>query len=237
MKIYLAGPDVFRPDAESWANAARDLCSQYGCEALTPLDHGESEPAKICAGNLELIRTAAIVVANLNPFRGAEPDSGTVFELGYALALGKRVYGYLDKRETLRARVNRLEQADPARTHDNQGMAIEDFSLPLNLMLAVPTRIVAGGLADCLQTLREPSEDPRMRMAHEAAMRYLRWVADGRIEDRTPVTSIARQFRVAEEEVRQWIEAWSGIELPSPEDYLPEDVIRKMKISGRQYRC
>jgi hypothetical protein len=80
MKIYLAGPDVFRPDAESWANSARELCRQYGFEALTPLDHCETEPRKICEGNLELIRKAQMVVANLNPFRGAEPDSGTAFE-------------------------------------------------------------------------------------------------------------------------------------------------------------
>lgn len=246
MKIYLAGPDVFRPDAESWANAARELCRQFGYAALTPLDHGETDPEMICAGNLELIRTAEIVVANLNPFRGVEPDSGTVFELAYALALGKQVYGYLDSLETLRERVNRLEHADPARTHDNQGMAIEDFSLPLNLMLAVSMPIVAGGLADCLQSLGKRasaevpdyaiSELPRIRLAQEAAMRYLRWVEGGRIDDGTPLTTIARQFKVGEAAVRQWIDAWSGSALPDPEGYLPEDVIRKMKISGRQYR-
>jgi len=90
MKIYLAGPDIFRPDSESWASAARDLCRQYGFEALTPLDHGETGPRQICEANLELIRKAQMVVANLNPFRGAEPYSGTVFELGYGMALGKK---------------------------------------------------------------------------------------------------------------------------------------------------
>ena len=109
MKIYLAGPDVFRPDAMAWANSARALCHQYGFEALTPLDHHETEPRKICECNLALIRKAQMVVANLNPFRGTEPDSGTVFELGYGFALGTKVWGYVSSSESLLERVSRFE--------------------------------------------------------------------------------------------------------------------------------
>lgn len=85
---------------------ARELCRQHGFEALTPSpDHGETEPRKILNGNLELIRKAQIVVANLNPFRGFEPDSGIAFELGYALALGKKLWGYIDSNEPLLERI------------------------------------------------------------------------------------------------------------------------------------
>lgn len=154
MKIYLAGPDVFRPDAEAWAAQARELCRQHGFEALTPLDHGESEPAKILEGNLELIRKAQIVVANLNPFRGIEPDSGTAFELGYALAQGKKLWGYLDAREPLVARVRRAGGLAANATRDRDGMAVEDFGLPLNLMLALSAQLVEGGLAECLAAIR-----------------------------------------------------------------------------------
>ena len=156
MKIYLAGPDVFRPDAESWANSARELCRQYGFEALTPLDHCETEPRKICEGNLELIRKAQMVVANLNPFRGAEPDSGTVFEVGYALALGKKVFGYVASEETCLERVRRLMGVEDGNgcPKDTNGMTIEDFNLTHNLMLAVPVTIVVGNLEDCLKAIR-----------------------------------------------------------------------------------
>ncbi|KAG0771625.1 hypothetical protein G6F22_016323 [Rhizopus arrhizus] len=44
--------------------------------------------------NVALIRRADMVMANLNAFRGAEPDSGTAFEVGYAIACGKPVWGY-----------------------------------------------------------------------------------------------------------------------------------------------
>ncbi len=156
MKIYLAGHDVFRPDALEFAEKSRALCRQFGFEALTPLDNPETDPKSIYEANIALIRKAQIVVANLNPFRGAEPDSGTVFELGYALALGKKVFGYVASEETCLERVRRLmgvEEGIGCPT-DSHGMAVEDFGLTHNLMLAVPVQIVVGGLEDCLRAIR-----------------------------------------------------------------------------------
>lgn len=154
MKIYLAGPDIFRPDVQDWIANARELCRQHGFEALTPFDHGETEPRKILDGNLELIRKAQIVVANLNPFRGFEPDSGTAFELGYALALGKKLWAYVDSAEPLLERIRRAESLSADAKHDSQGMAIEDFGLPLNLMLALTAQMVEGDLAGCIAAIR-----------------------------------------------------------------------------------
>ncbi len=247
MKIYLAGPDVFRSDVLEWAETTRDTCRRYGYEALIPIDHGETKALKIFQTNPYLIRKAQIVIANLNPFRGAEPDSGTSFELGFALALDKKVCGYVGRMETLLARVNRLEGADIARSHDNQGMAIENFGLPLNLMLAVPAVIVEGGLEDCLLQLRggnresfSPAaklpDNPLARNAIEAAIRYLRWVDEGRIVDGNAIATVTVQYKVREETVREWLDAWSGISLASNTDLRPDDVARQIKISGRQFR-
>jgi nucleoside 2-deoxyribosyltransferase len=106
MKLYLAGPDVFRPDAARWAARSAALCAAAGHLALVPLDAGGvRRAAAIYAGNLRLITEADCVLANLNPFRGAEPDSGTCVEIGYALALGKRVVGYADDLRPLRDRL------------------------------------------------------------------------------------------------------------------------------------
>lgn len=247
MKIYLAGPDVFRPDVLEWAESARETCRRYGYEALIPVDHGETEAPRIFQANLDLIRKAQIVVANLNPFRGVEPDSGTCFELGYALALDKKVCGYVARMETLKARVHRIEGGDPESVHDNHGMAIENFGLPLNLMLAVPAMIVEGGLEECLKQLRGGNretaplvaslpENPLARKAIEAAIRYLRWVDERKIVDGNSIATVADQFKVREESVREWLEAWSGISLASNADLRPDDVARHMKISGRQFR-
>lgn len=158
MKIYLAGPDIFRPRAGAWVDEARALCRRHGFEALTPFDHGQTSPRAIFEGNLDLIREARLVVANLNAFRGMEPDSGTAFELGFAHALGKKLWGYVDTTEPLLDRVRRLEGQGPSAATDSQGYAIENFGLPVNLMLAMSTRIVEGDLAACIAAIRTRGE-------------------------------------------------------------------------------
>lgn len=157
MKIYLAGPDVFRPDALAWAEEARRRCAAAGHCAQIPLDGVETTAAGIYYANIELIRAADAVLANLNPFRGCEPDSGTCVEVGFALALGKPVIGYVTDQATCVERVARLfgplHPGAGGRLADRDGMLVEDFALPLNLMLAVPARIVVGGLAEALAAL------------------------------------------------------------------------------------
>ena len=161
MKIYLAGPDVFRQDAADWAEVARRQCTAAGHRALVPLDGVETTAPGIYAANIALLREADAVLANLNPFRGCEPDSGTCVEVGFALALGKPVVGYIGRDESTVARVGRLGGTPPVRREqrwlDGDGLYVEDFGLPLNLMLAVPARIVVGGLAEALQALQSAS--------------------------------------------------------------------------------
>jgi nucleoside 2-deoxyribosyltransferase len=149
MKLYLAGPDVFRPDALAWAEAARALCARFGHRALVPLDNEETTAGGIYRANIALIRSADAVVANLNPFRGLEPDSGTCVEVGFALALEKPVIGYLEDPRPLAERAT-VRVSDAGRPLDRDGLHVEDFGLPLNLMLAVPVRLVTGGLEEAL---------------------------------------------------------------------------------------
>ena len=149
MRVYLAGPDIFRADALAWAAAARELLATRGLQALIPLDGDETTAGGIYRANLEMIRSADVVLANLNAFRGAEPDSGTCFEVGLAVALGKTVIGYLADGRALKDKVG----------HDGQtmltadGLRVEDFALPLNLMLAMSCRLVVGDLAAAVDEL------------------------------------------------------------------------------------
>ena len=161
MKLYLAGPDVFRPDAMAWAAEGRQLCAALGYTALIPLDGIETTAPGIYQANIALIQSADAVLANLNPFRGCEPDSGTCVEVGFALALGKPVIGYLARNETTTQRVARmfgvtLEIRD-GRPLDPDGLFVEDFGLPLNLMLGVPLQMVIGGLPEALSVLARKS--------------------------------------------------------------------------------
>ena len=155
MKIYLAGPDIFRPDSQAWADNARSLCRQYGFDPLLPIDHHETDPQKIFEANLLLIKKAQIVCANLNPFRGHEPDSGTAFEIGYAFALGKKVCGYVSSLQSMKEKVAHSGNGLDGKPVDVQGYGVEDFGLPVNLMLGVPCHVIEGGLEECLQAIKK----------------------------------------------------------------------------------
>ena len=150
MHVYIAGPDVFRHDAHDWAERVRNLLAQRGHLALIPLDGKETTAAGIFQANLEMIRSADVVLANLNPFRGQEPDSGTAFEVGLAIALGKPVIGYVSDG---RAQKEKIGHDDPDQPLDADGRHIENFGLPLNLMLAIPCRIVVGDLSAAIDQL------------------------------------------------------------------------------------
>lgn len=161
-RIYLAGPDVFRPDAADHGRRLVALCAQHGFDAVFPLD--ESLPAdlpasvaarRIFEANIAHIEACDAVVANLDFFRGPEPDSGTCFEVGYAVARGKPVVAYIPEDGSL---AERLRQRFPQRYGpglvDPDGWRIEEFGLPLNLMLATTCRIVVGDAEAAIRLLR-----------------------------------------------------------------------------------
>lgn len=143
MKIYIAGPDVFEPDAAMIGKRKKALCALYGHEGLYPLDNECDSAAAIYRGNLALIDEADVIIANGNDFRG-ETDAGTAFEVGYGAAKGKKIFLYTADARTLREKYGET---------DEKGRAVEDFGYPFNLMLAEAAQIVYGDFADCLKIL------------------------------------------------------------------------------------
>lgn len=158
-KVYLAGFDVFRSDAASYGQWLKTLCARHGFAGLYPLDNAAPQQLNgtaladwIYRANIALIEQADCVMANLNPFRGLEPDSGTVFEVGYAVAKGKPVWVYTEQTQALVAQAG--VQAQDGRVVDAQGYTVEDFGMNLNLMIACSTQIVQGDALACLQAMQ-----------------------------------------------------------------------------------
>jgi nucleoside 2-deoxyribosyltransferase len=148
MRIYLAGPEVFLPQAVAIGEAKKALCARHGWEGVFPLDppalspSGPSDWRRIHAANEMLIRGCDALLANLTPFRGVGADPGTVFELGLMRGLGRPVHGYTHDPRHHRGRV-----ADAVATdglwRDSAGLEVEDYGLSENLM--VEGAILAGG--------------------------------------------------------------------------------------------
>lgn len=156
VKIYLAGPDVFETDALTRGKSLKALCDKYGFEGYFPLDneiHFEGTPYKIAKAireaNIALLKACDIVMANLNPFRGLEPDSGTVYEVGFAAALGKEVYAYAADRRPMIERVRERQTLPDDALLCQDGKIIEDFGLSHNLMMI--DTVVADSAEACLE--------------------------------------------------------------------------------------
>jgi nucleoside 2-deoxyribosyltransferase len=147
-RVYLAGPEVFLPNAKEIGKDKKALCKKYDFEGVFPLDNEVDAKDKtpreigfcISALNEELIKSCDFVIANITPFRGPSADVGTAYEMGFAHALGKVVFAYTNVSELFTARtvkaVNSQVNRDKDRKlRDANGMLIEELDLTDNLML------------------------------------------------------------------------------------------------------
>ena len=141
---YLAGPDVFLPDAIAHAARKVAICRRFGLHGLPPLN--EDIDANLAASSvwqsiyqkdISMMERCDIIIANLTPFGGASADAGTLIEVGWFLGKGKPIFGYSNTTENFEARM--LKQLG-ARSSD---FGIEGFHLPDNLMIV--GAVLSGG--------------------------------------------------------------------------------------------
>ncbi len=149
MKAYLAGPDVFLPDARGHVRRKVAVCARHGILGRPPLNEDaeslgalpdEEAWQTIFRKDLAMMEECDIVIANLTPFRGPSADAGTLIEVGWFLGRGKPVFGYSNAAVPFSERSRRQVEAvaDPL-----PGLSVESFGLPDNLM--IPGAVLAGG--------------------------------------------------------------------------------------------
>jgi len=137
---YLAGPDVFLPDAVAHAARKVEICRRFGLHGLPPLNEdvetlGNNSAAKlevwqaIYQKDIAMMERCDIIIANLTPFGGASADAGTLIEVGWFLGKGKPIFGYSNTRENFETRMRK--QLGEAHAE----LGIEGFHLPDNLMI------------------------------------------------------------------------------------------------------
>ncbi len=149
-RVYLAGPEVFRPDAVAEGQRLQALCAAHGLEGLYPLDGGgPDDTATVIRQRCQAgIARVDAVVANISPFRGAHMDPGTAWEIGFAEAKGLPVFLWSNDARALKERVPAIHGSDGLR--DMDGHLLEDFDQPENLMIAPPGARVWGSPEDAI---------------------------------------------------------------------------------------
>jgi nucleoside 2-deoxyribosyltransferase len=142
MNIYLAGPDVFLPDALEVGRQKAAICARHRLNGIFPLDNAvdlacADASLAIFRGNEAMMGACAAVIANLTPFRGPGADAGTVYELGFMAGRGKLCLGYSNDPTVYADRARRFTEitARDGRLVDSDGLTVEDFGLADNLMM------------------------------------------------------------------------------------------------------
>ena len=133
---YLAGPDVFLPNAVAHAATKVEICRRSGLRGLPPLNEDAGTVATaletwqaIYEKDVAMMERSDIIIANLTPFAGASADAGTLIEVGWFLGRGKPIFGYSNTSENFESRMRRQLSANHA------DLSIEGFHLPDNLMI------------------------------------------------------------------------------------------------------
>jgi nucleoside 2-deoxyribosyltransferase len=166
--IYLSGPDQWAPEAPDLMARKRHMVEAAGLKPLDgraqiaiDTDNGEVAAREIYADALSRLRRSDAVIANLTPWRGVGCDPATAFEVGFAAALGKPVFAYMnvlsEEEAELQGRVDLLfgaQLGEDGLWRDPDGAQIEDFGLPESLMLWAEARsffvvVAPDPLADC----------------------------------------------------------------------------------------
>jgi nucleoside 2-deoxyribosyltransferase len=174
-KVYLAGPDIFRKNAQEVAERQKAICRRHGLAPLHPMDNNldlSGEPAalrlRIFRADVAQMLAADAICANMNEFLGADPDSGTCFEVGFFAGLNaalaaqggetarRPIYGYVDDGAAYHERIARWRArlADPAAL---AGWRFSTIDMHINLMMemamASDGAFVTTGFEDCIRRI------------------------------------------------------------------------------------
>lgn len=159
-KLYLAGPECFYTNGYTLWDSMKKKAEYYGFQVTMPSDNPVDlthedlrENAKAIFENCaRCMNESTAILVDLEAFRGAEPDGGSIFELGMAYARGIRCYGYTrDKRAT-------VWKHQGVSLRDGVVCGIDGKQLPYQDIPFAPSifgssKIIEGSLDDCLGLL------------------------------------------------------------------------------------
>lgn len=139
---YLADFEMFLPQFSTTVQYWHQTCAKYGLVGYYP--GGAASPIKdytddphamwkdICNTDINGVMTSDFLIAQLDNWRGNQPDSGTAFELGLAIALGKPVYGFYTGKKEMIQRDSISHRLIAGEVYDENGYGIENQQYPLD---------------------------------------------------------------------------------------------------------
>jgi len=196
LHAYLAGPDVFYPNAVEMGNIKKATLAALGIMGHFPFDNeldtakykkphersfaiGEANERTMleCCG----FGRFGIILANMIPFRGPSMDVGTAFEVGFMSALAETrknvlIVGYTNDLRPFEDRVVEAIYGDKKHItkrdgflYGPDGLMIESYEGAENLMLTHAIEKTGGVIVEDFEsaaTLAKELTDKRIRAGH-----------------------------------------------------------------------
>ena len=159
--------DFHRDDIDAAVKYAekKAVLEKYGFEAIVPTDDApgveniETDDPYAKAYNLfdryqQHVRNCDIILSDLNDYRGGyEPASDVAFEAGMAFELDKKRYAFMDNIGPMIDRIPNGGEENGFR--DFNGMNVENFNAPVNLMFGASFKLLDGSFEDVVRKMRE----------------------------------------------------------------------------------
>lgn len=171
--LYIAGPECFYKYGYDALTAMRKRAESLGFSVTLPNDDpldmenpDLQKRADSIFANLEkvMLDTTAIV-SDLEAYRGSEPDSGTIFEIGMAYAKGAKSYGYTRDKRSFGTK-NLYAHLENGTVTDEFGNCDMYCRLPFAPSIIGSTKIVEGDFDDCIKMMITDIEEEAKRKAH-----------------------------------------------------------------------
>lgn len=166
--IYIAGPECFYPNGFQILGALRRVSESYGFRVSLPNDRqlklddpNPQRNADVIFDNCAVsMNDSTAIIADLETFRGTEPDGGTIYEIGMAFAKGLRCYAYTrDKRSVAKKVQHAFVKDDQPRYPD--GSVLPHPQLPFSPCVVGSCKIVEGSYHDALTVMMQDIDEER----------------------------------------------------------------------------
>lgn len=155
-KVYFAGPQSHYP---TWGirelAAQKAIAEAWGVSTSRPGDQLEPDVSSITDPNAKADAIFADIVSKMNAsdyiiadvefFRGTQPDDGTAFDLGMAYARNLKSYSYFrDKRTNLFKNQSAVLDPTTGTVLDPQGRVLPEEDSAVNLMISCSSKVLQG---------------------------------------------------------------------------------------------
>lgn len=156
--LYIAGPECFYTNGYELWWSQRKLAEYYGIPVVLPTSTNlrcnnpdlRKNAEEIFDDLVVQVKKTTAIIADLEFFRGSEPDGGTIFEMGWIWANGGRVYGYSRDLRPMCVK-NQMAHLKDGVVLDQHDKELPYQELPFSPNIMGSAKLLEGGFDDILK--------------------------------------------------------------------------------------